>query len=365
VGSDISSPIPSSNRLIIRSFGRLHFGLLEICEGQPHRFGGIGLMIEHGIARLRCDRQSSSLKNTSLIEVNADAYWKPRIDASIQHWQRVCEPPHWNRFHLEQAPESHCGLGSGTQVSCTVVAALIAGLARASSTTATLEADAGHLLQSQWQKACATLDAHTSLLGWLAHLSHRGKRSNIGLRGFLEGGFIYDRGHLDGDSPHGEQRTQRIEFPREWPILLIRNGSDSGVFGQDESRLFELSSTRANLNRVTMLHLIQNEILPSIEQKDWNSFGRALGAYGCHAGQVFEAVQGGIYRTPEIAFAIEQCRSIGLESATQSSWGPTVCALARDSDHASWCLQHLQARMPQASIIMAAAANRSAQIEWE
>lgn len=198
----------------------------------------------------------------------------------------------------------------------------------------------------------------------LAKLSQRGKRSNIGLLGFLEGGFVVDHGQPspNGNGTISKERTQRIAFP-DWPVLIIQDTKSLGDSGNDEASMFELCSRCSNPNRIAMVQLVQQEMLPAIAARDWKQFDIALGRYGRWAGQIFETVQGGIYRTRQIAHSVDVANQLGLKGATQSSWGPTVCAIARDDEHARWCQSRLQSEMPSVVVTTTKAANYSAQVE--
>jgi beta-ribofuranosylaminobenzene 5'-phosphate synthase len=127
--------------------------------------------------------------------------------------------------------------------------------------------------------------------------------------------------------------------------------------------MFEQCSRRPNSNRAAMLKLVTDQILPSISDRDWHTLSAAIGYYGRLAGEIFSEVQGGVYRTSRIAKTIELARSLGLESATQSSWGPTVCAVAQDADYAHWCAGRLAKDLPEATVQVVRVANRPAQVE--
>ena len=103
-----------------------------------------------------------------------------------------------------RAPPEHVGLGLGTQIGL--------GVARL---------------------AC-------ELAGWpdpsvadLAALSGRGLRSGIGLHGFGLGGLIVDGGRR---GPSGiPPLLARLEFPREWSILVVIPPEVSGLHGPEEN----------------------------------------------------------------------------------------------------------------------------------
>ncbi|MEQ1828422.1 MAG: hypothetical protein ABL921_20845 [Pirellula sp.] len=361
-------PSPLS-RIAVRSFGRLHFGLMEISEGQPSCYGGIGLMIDDAVTILRVSASPgrSAIETSSRI-ISADDYWKPRIQSQLAAWEKMRSHPTIASLALDQAPIPHCGLGSGTQVACTVAASLLAseylsGPNGLRTQKVVAEMGLAQLIQNEIDCTGATDSVCPREL--IAQLSHRGKRSNIGLCGFLEGGFIYDRGRTSPTSETAPvHRTMRVSFPDDWPIILICSNAFSGDSGAAESSMFEQCSTQPNPNRDRMLELVESELLTALANHDWPTFSQCIGRYGRMAGQVFETAQGGLYRTPAIASTVEAANSLGLSSATQSSWGPTVCAVAQDPAHSRWCVERLRTMLPHAAIRSVHAANVPAQVEW-
>ena len=329
-------PSPSScEQIRVRSHGRIHFGLMEISESQPNRFGGIGLMIEHPIAVVHA---TLGLPSSTQCDIQADDDWRPRIMAVVNQWLLSHPMLPIQSIDVIESPLQHRGLGSGTQMACTIAALLSAAEGSGSN------------------RISFTLDE-------LSKLSQRGKRSHIGLCGFIEGGFVIDYGvpTHSCSSANETVRTQRVPFPN-WPVIIIQDKAGRGDSGQDEAAMFDRCSGCSNPNREAMVQLVQEEILPAIIAKDWPQFDLALGRYGRWAGEVFKPVQGGIYRTSHIAQCIEVANKLGLQGATQSSWGPTVCAIAKDDEHAVWCHARLQSALPRIAVSITKAANDPARV---
>jgi beta-ribofuranosylaminobenzene 5'-phosphate synthase len=337
----------SSEQVRVRSHGRIHFGLLEISESEPNCYGGIGLMVENSTAILQATLSQDVQSQCAVV---ADDYWQPRIEAVLNHWLQNHATLPVDSIHMIESPLPHQGLGSGTQMACTVAALLSAAECSRTPSDST-----------------GTIAKVTELFSieQLSRQSQRGKRSNIGLCGFLEGGFIVDCGMrlANTSCEDSTPRTQRIEFP-DWPAIVIQDTESRGDSGDDEARMFDRCSHQPNPNRELMIQTVQQEILPCIASKDWDRFDIALGRYGRWAGKIFEPVQGGVYRSPQIALCIDVAAKLGLRGATQSSWGPTVCAFARDAEHAAWCQSRLQTELPGLKVSTTRAANGPAQVEW-
>jgi beta-ribofuranosylaminobenzene 5'-phosphate synthase len=360
-------PQPSSNvdeakqRIHVRSNGRLHFGLAEICPYEPNCFAGIGLMIDHSNASVEFlpSCVGSSFGDAHSTRVTADSYWTVRIQSIADHLLANCVasntfPSSQFDIVVRQSPKAHIGLGSGTQMACTIaigLAAIAKGLPHCTPPTYK------HSVRQILESLKSTSNEIAGLRETLAGITQRGKRSNIGLQGFIEGGFILDRGQGSSD------RTIRCPFPSDWPILLVRNPQASeGDSGQNEGAMFERCSATPNPNRIRMLSLASDSIIPSVLAKDWRVFDEFIGQYGQMAGRVFEAAQGGLYRSAQIEQIIQAANRIGVCGGVQSSWGPTVCMVAQDDHHAQWCKASLQNMLLNHSVEIVYAANDSAQV---
>jgi predicted sugar kinase len=96
-----------------------------------------------------------------------------------------------------------------------------------------------------------------------------------------------------------------------------------------------------------MLSAVRLELLPALASKDWSVASQAIGRYGAMAGEIFRPLQGGTYRSPSIAAAVASLQTSGVPGVGQSSWGPTLFAVARDEDHAEWIAGHLRGTMTE------------------
>jgi len=243
-------------------------------------------------------------------------YWRKRFYSVLQSVHDALPTVGVERIKIQWPilPDPHIGFGSGTQFSCAVVRMLMA-----------VAHDQG-----------ATDAEDRDLFFRLMNAAGRGKRSHVGLRGFLDGGLIFDAG---GGS---ERLTQAYVFPENWRVLALWEPEYAGDSGQGEQDLFNACSHRENLYRDEMIGLIQDGLLPGLTAVDWERFSMALGRYGECAGEVFRSVQGDVYRSTRIRFWVDKIRSLGVMGVGQSSWGPVVYAVLRDEDQAEWLRGELQ-----------------------
>ncbi len=305
---------------------------MEIREGEPNCFGGIGLMVEHPQSRIRFLLGPSTLESLQIVGA---PIWRDRIVGVCENWLAISGSASLPlaQIEIDTLQPPHLGLGSGTQISSLIAHALIAA-AKSSESPIGYAPDPEELTRT----------------------SGRGGRSHIGMGGYLMGGAIVDYGQQAMGN-----RVRREAFP-DWPILLIQCDQFTGVHGERERMMFQHCSGISNPNRVEMLQIVEQELVPAIRSGSWNRWDQYAGVYGYLAGKIFEEVQGGAYRTPSIAALVSHLRDLGCQGAAQSSWGPTVMVVAQDTAHASSLVSSLKEAFPSVGITITAARNKPAEI---
>lgn len=220
-------------------------------------------------------------------------------------------------LELVSMPPRHQGLGTGTQLAFGTALALSAG----------------------FNLPIATPEEFAIAL-------NRGHRSALGSFGFFLGGLLVDRGKTFSDriSP----LDFRTDFPANWPILIVleRGVNRVGLSGQSELAAFDQLPPTSESDRLAMVELVQNEILSSIMQKNYDSFGEGLYQFGHRSGLFFEAVQRGAYHSQPVADLVEFVRSCGYPAVGQSSWGPGVFAVSPSSDRGAELIRHIEKQFP-------------------
>ncbi len=255
----------------------------------PHTrrtFGGVGLMLKEPHWTVTAKPAEAW---------SADGAFSNRV---LEFGQRFAAAMRFQQpFHLETAgfDRSHVGLGSGTQLALAVGTAL-----------------------SQAQKD----PPHTPFE--IASLFGRGRRSAIGIHGFVQGGFLVEAGKSESGTI--SPCVARMPFPEDWPILLLIPRGHQGEHGSRELDAF--SSLRSNeitshatdaLARLALLHL-----LPGIAERNYMEFAEAIFEYNVRVGEMFRPWQGGIYSHAITAKLVDFVRSFNISAVGQSSWGPTV-----------------------------------------
>lgn len=317
-------------RWSIQTPSRLHFGLLGWGPHAGRQFGGVGLMIQQPRLEIVAERAETwdfagplSSRLRALVH-EVSGRW-----GSVPGLER---PPAPARVQVVSAPPEHLGLGVGTQVSLGLVR-LILELSGVSEPP----------------------------LAVLAALSDRGRRSGIGLHGFIHGGLLVDGGH--GDLGSLPPLVSRLPFPEDWSILIVQPPGPRGRHGASEVQGF--SQLPPMPERVTekLCRLVLLGVLPSVVERDLQSFGASLTELQRHVGAAFAPLQGGLYASRDSEELVTQLASMGLVGAGQSSWGPTLYAFGRltDSERAEVRRRILDRwRLDPSAVLWTSAANRGA-----
>lgn len=275
--------------VLVTTGSRLHFGLLRFGHPGERQFGGLGMMV---------DRPATKLRVSLTDRLRASGPDSERALSAARAWSRsggTCREV-GAQIDVIEAPPPHTGLGSGTQL------ALAVGL------------------------ALDHLHGRSSPIESLAKRLGRTRRSSVGAFGFAHGGLIYEQGKLQGEDL-GLLRKP-IPLPEQWRIVLVRPKGMSGVSGEAELRAFRDLPPSDPAITERLIDLAERSILPAAESGDLDVFGERLTEYNRLAGSFYESIQGGPYLNREVEALVDRLIAAGAKGAGQSSWGPTVFAIA-------------------------------------
>jgi beta-RFAP synthase len=239
------------------------------------------------------------------------------------------------RVEVIEAPVPHTGLGSGTQLALAVAAGV--------------------------RELCG---APPTPIDELSASVDRGRRSAVGSYGFELGGLIWEIGWLP-DETLGELR-RRVEVPEAWRIVLAMFPHHQGLSGAEETGAFaQLPPVPPEVTKQLTL-LAEEHILPAAESGGFDEFATAVYEYGCLAGSQFAAVQGGAFASPRIVAAVQRIRAEGASGVGQSSWGPTLFALAPNQAAAEGLIDRLEQadELTGAKLSVSRPDNQGARLEW-
>jgi beta-ribofuranosylaminobenzene 5'-phosphate synthase len=293
---------------VVSAPSRLHFGLLRFKQEAGLSFGGLGMMLEAPRCAIRL--AFSDRWQATGPDAERAIHYAKRTAAAAQRaaGANPTEAPPL-AIDVQESIPPHQGLGSGTQLAL----AIAAGVWRLYELP---PIDPLHL----------------------AEITGRGRRSAIGCHGFHSGGLLFERGSLPGETLGSLE--YRIDLPPQWRIILVAASTASGLSGNEEVAAFDHLPPvpRPSTERLEQL---ARSMRDDVERHNVDSFGEALYEYGRLAGECFAAVQGGPYASAEIAACVDTLRQNGARGVGQSSWGPTVFAVAANQSEA----EQLVARM--------------------
>jgi beta-ribofuranosylaminobenzene 5'-phosphate synthase len=285
-----------SHLLEVAAPSRLHFGLLSFGRSEGRQFGGAGAMV---------DSPGLLLRFWGSDELQADGPLADRVlhfaHSFAAHLQLPAAPA--CRIEVVRAPRPHSGLGVGTSL----------GMAVASG------------LSALWQMPYLTA-------GQLAKSVGRGRRSAVGVHGFLRGGLIVEAGKRTGEDL--APLVARVPLPAAWRFALIRPRSEVGLCGDAEAEAFaRLPPIPGQVTRSLRRELMAG-LLPAARRCDFSHFSECLYRYGCQAGECFAERQGGAFASERLSGLVQRIRGMGVQGVGQSSWGPTLFALLRGEKEA-------------------------------
>ena len=272
----------------VRAPCRLHFGMFSFGHADRPQFGGVGAMIDPPAVEVRISPSPAFAVRGALPERVVKF-----VDKLVEQWKLGTTPA--CELHVK-APRNHTGLGVGTQLALAVAV----GMQR-------------------------FLELPPLEVPYVANSLGRGARSAIGTIGFEYGGLIVDGGKYPGQLFNPFLREA---LPKDWRFVLICSREKQGFTGEVEADAFARlppvpESVTAELQRITY-----KELTLAVAWKDCAAFGDAVYRFGRLAGECFAPVQGGPFANAHTAKLVKAIRDHGVPGVGQSSWGPTVFAVA-------------------------------------
>jgi predicted sugar kinase len=109
---------------------------------------------------------------------------------------------------------------------------------------------------------------------------------------------------------------------------------------------------------------VRDRMVPAIAHARFNEFSQSVYEYGRLAGSCFADQQGGPYNGAALAAIVDHVRGLGVSGVGQSSWGPTLFAVARNQEEAVDLVRKLKQKYSQEahSIWISRPCNRGARL---
>ncbi len=296
----------ATKEVVITAPARIHCGLFSAGQSLPIEFGGCGFMVNAPPTILRVKESiNNCFGNTPGERVaNLVEKWNVALGRSQPFKAGDCARIVANvDVQLERQPPQHVGFGSGTQLA----AAIAVGLS-------------------------LLTDGEVPNLYDIAFRLDRGKRSAIGLNGFFYGGFLVDRGRSSQEQVSPLQT--RLHIPEEWRCVLICLPDSVGISGSAEQQAFEKCLNGSQRHRSRAIDCVRSVVLPALANSCWREFGEGIYEFNRMSGELFRATQYGIYGHALAEDIVRFLRRWGITGVVQSSWGPTLAAIACDQEQA-------------------------------
>lgn len=296
-------------RVVVEAPARLHLGFIDLDGGCGRLFGSIGVAVERPRYVVEVCRAARDTVD------GLDAAELTRIVQALGDDVRVAGPIAVRV--IEHIPR-HQGLGSGTQRDL----ALASALARLTGRTLTASEMAGRL--------------------------GRGRRSGIGIAAFERGGLIVDGGVAR--KPRGRSFAAggvppvifQHPLPEDWEFVLASPAGEEGLHGPREDAVFRTLPPMSEAVAGRISRLVLMKALPAVLTDEIEEFGEAITEIQALMGQQFASYQAGPYASARGQAIAEFARQHGAVGVGQSSWGPTVFALARGAKAACHLMDEIR-----------------------
>ena len=262
-------------------------GFIDLSGSLGRHFGSIGIALNEISTNL-------SLSRADQLTISGPAAQRAEKCLSL-----LCETLKVSdklNITISSAIPEHVGLGSGTQMSLAIGAAL-----------------------NEFYGLGLTVRQ-------IAALTDRGLRSGIGIGVFEQGGLVVDGGR--GEKTITPPVLVHIDIPEDWRFILVFDRRGQGLHGQQEIQAFKKLPPFPQSEAARLCYLLLMQGLPAAAENDINKFGDAITQLQRSVGEHFSSAQGGIFTSPEVAQAMQWLQQQGAVCIGQTSWGPTgFCAI--------------------------------------
>jgi len=266
---------------------RLHMGFIDLSGSLGRHFGSIGVALNEISTRVSV----SGADQRSVTGPTAQ-----RADKCVS---MLCKALHVSdklNITIETAIPEHVGLGSGTQMSLAIGAAL-----------------------SEFYGLGLSVRE-------IASMTDRGLRSGIGIGVFEQGGLVVDGGR--GEKTITPPVLAHMDLPDDWRFILVFDQRGQGLHGQQEIQAFKELPPFPQQEAARLCYLLLMQGLPAVAENDIVKFGDAITQLQRSVGEHFSSAQGGVFTSSEVAAAMQWLERQGASAIGQTSWGPTgFCAI--------------------------------------
>lgn len=309
---------------------RLHFGFSNLSLSRSRIYGGIGVSVSKPKTVVMAE-----MSNEIDITINTDQKYE-RIQKYVEKSADILDIP-GAEVKIEKSPKGHVGLGSGTQLALSIFTAV------------------------------AKSYGSEPNIRQVAPKLGRGGRSGVGVAAFETGGFLIDSGHSSKSFTRCLPKEGKWEVPEilalhylpETRRFIIAIPEAQKIYGKEEEKkiqetVFNASSSIAEEISSALI----DKVLPGAAEEDFEEFSNGIEIVNRLNGSWFSELQGGIYRDKSQKI-IELFRKSEIKSTGQSSWGPAVYGITKESK-VDYIMKNLD--LDNADILVAKPRNEGAKV---
>ncbi len=284
---------------------RIHLSLIDENGYTGRVDGGIGFMVDRPNVLLETSNSADEFR------IECNRYYKESVHVINEKASRVFKAFNISNknfhFNLTRYYPSHVGLGSKTQLSLAIAAAI------------------------------TKLKDINIPIRDLTKIVSRGGTSGVGWKGFEEGGFILDGGHDFGSGKEKETflpssastsadpaiTILRYPIPENWRFVLVIPNVKKGAYGDNEVEVFQKHAPipKEEVNEVS--HQILMKIVPGIIKNNLKCFGEGLKRIQSIG---FKKIEIGL-QDDVVKDLLKFFETYGTKAYAMSSFGPSVVGI--------------------------------------
>jgi len=318
----------------IKTPSRVHMTLIDMNGGFGRLDGSVGLALNDGGIRLRAKKSDMVIVTERFGSDLSVSECSPAFAEKVSNIAASLLPENSGiEIEFLSPVRPHIGLGSGTQISLSVAAAVN---------------DLYSLGKSVRE---------------LAQITKRGGTSGIGVLAFENGGFIVDCGHKSADKngffPSSKSTAPpadlmlRMNFP-DWDVVVAIPPT-RGISGEDEKNFFQTVCPVPIGDVREISHIILMQMVPSVIEQNIEGLGSAVNSiqklgFKKHEVEIQPKV---VKETAELMI------KSGLYGAGISSFGPAVYGFSENRKQSEEIKSVLLEKMPAGSDVLITKANNT------
>lgn len=282
---------------------RLHMGFIDLSGSLGRCFGSVGLALNDIYTRL-------TLTGAPRLTVSGIA--TQRAQHCLSQFCLKCQVSDQLHLTVDVAIPEHVGLGSGTQLSLAVGAAV-----------------------NEYYRLGLSIRE-------IATIADRGLRSGIGIGIFEQGGFVVDGGR--GQMTVVPPVLSRMAVPDAWRFILVFDRRGQGLHGQTEVQAFKQLPPFSAQEAARLCYLLLMQALPALAEEDLAHFGEVITQIQESVGGHFSPAQGGVFASSDVEVVMQWLHQQGAVAIGQTSWGPTGFCVVKNMSLAEQLVSEAKCR---------------------